>query len=154
MQSTVSLTRALALLLVGLYAGGVLFVVLAPSTGRLPGSAYVRHWQALNTDYARVMPPLLLTSVLALTVTAVLSWHRDWWTFTLGVGALVLVVLTIVLTVAEMEPLNRIADSWDPEHLPPNWPQVRQRWAHLHLVRTGLAVTAFACLIVAQVRDR
>ena len=154
MHSTLTVTRSIALLLVGLYAGGLLFVVLAPSAGRLPGPAYVRHWQALNTDYGRVMPPLLLTSVLALIIATTLSWHRDRLVFVLSAGALVLVVLTIVLTVAAMDPLNRLADSWDPDHLPHPWTEVRHRWAALHLVRTLLAVVAFACLTLTQVIDR
>lgn len=149
-HSILTVTRALALL----YAGGVLFVVLAPSTGQLPGPAYVRQWQALNTDYGRVMPPLLLTSVLALVATTVLSWHHGRFVLVLGASALVLVVLTVVLTVVAMEPLNRIADSWDPDRLPVTWQQVRQSWASLHLVRTVLAVAAFACLTISQAVDR
>lgn len=154
MHLPLDIARSIALLLVGLYAGGVLFVVLAPSAGRLPGPAYVRQWQALNTDYGRVMPALLLTSVLALIVTSVLSWHHGRLVFGLAAGALVLVVLTIVLTVVVMEPLNRIADSWNPDSLPSSWQQIRQRWAGMHLIRTVLGVTAFACLTISQAIDR
>lgn len=153
-QTPLNVARSVALLLVGLYVGGVLFVVLAPSAGRLPGPAYVRQWQALNTDYGRVMPPLLLTGVLALIATAALSWHHGRLVFGLGTGALVLVGLTIVVTVVGIEPLNRIADSWNPDQLPITWQQVRQRWAGLHLVRTILGVTAFACLTISQAVDR
>jgi len=151
---TLAVTRSIALLLIGLYAGGVVFVVLAPSAGRLPGPSYVRQWQALNTDYGRVMPPLLLTSVLALVVTTVLTWHHGRSVLLLGAGALLLVVFTIVITVVAMEPLNRIADSWDPDGLPTGWQQVRERWSSLHLVRTVSAVLAFACLTVSQAIDR
>lgn len=48
LHTALEFARSIALLSVGRYAGGVLFVVLAPSTGRLPGAAYVRQWQALN----------------------------------------------------------------------------------------------------------
>jgi hypothetical protein len=153
-HSILTVTRSIALLLVGLYAGGLLFVVLAPSVGRLPGPAYVRHWQALNNDYGSVMPPLLLTSALMMTITAALSWHRGRAVFVLSVVALVLVVLTIVLTVTAMEPLNRLADSWDPDGLPQTWPEIRERWAALHLGRTFLAVVAFACITLTQAIDR
>lgn len=150
MSSPLDAVRSLAQFLVGLYAGGVLFVVLAPSASRLPGPAYVRQWQALNTDYGRVMPPLLLTSVLALVSATVLSWSQGGLMFGLCAGALVLVVLTIAVTVVMMEPLNRIADSWNPDILPITWQQVRQRWAGLHRIRTILGVAAFACLTISQ----
>ncbi|MEO6956427.1 MAG: DUF1772 domain-containing protein [Antricoccus sp.] len=154
MHTPLEFARSIALLSVGLYAGGVLFVVLAPSTGRLPGPAYVRQWQALNTDYGRAMPPLLLTCVLALIATTALSWHHGPLVLGLGICALVLVVLIMALTVVVMEPLNRTADSWNPDQLPITWQQVRQRWAGLHLVRTILGVSAFACLVLAQAVDR
>lgn len=143
-----------ALLLVGLYAGGVSFVVIAPSVGRLPGPAYVRYWQALNIDYGRAMPPLLLTAIAALLVTAVLSWRRGWLVFGFGSAALILVILTVALTLAGMEPLNQAVDTWDPDRLPADWQEVRQQWSSLHVVRTALALAAFACLIVAQTADR
>lgn len=154
MHVTLTVTRSVALLLVGLYAGGLLFVVLAPSASRLPGPTHVRHWQALNADYGRAMPPLLLTSVLAMVITTILSWHRGRPAFLLTAGALVLVVFTIGLTLAAMDPLNRLADSWDPDHLPSTWTQIRNRWAGLHLVRTLLAMAAFACLTLTQIIDR
>ncbi|NUR88072.1 MAG: DUF1772 domain-containing protein [Nonomuraea sp.] len=145
--------RVVASLLVGLYAGGVFFVVLAPSVGRLPGPAYVGYWQALNADYGRAMPPLLLTAVVALAVVTVLSWGRGGLVLHLSVAALVLVIGTVVLTLAGLEPLNRIADAWDPGRLPADWEESRRRWSSLHLVRTVLAVAAFACLVAAQAVD-
>ncbi|MER7361805.1 DUF1772 domain-containing protein [Nonomuraea wenchangensis] len=147
-------SRMLALLLIGLYAGGVVFVVLAPSVARLPGPAYVRYWQALNVDYGRAMPPLLLAGIAALVVAAALSWRRGWFAFGLTAAALILVILTVALTLTGLEPLNRLADAWDPDLLPADWEESRRRWLSLHLVRTALALAAFACLITVQTFDR
>lgn len=149
-----AVSRAVALLLVGLYAGGVFFVVIAPSLGRLPGPASVPYWQALNVDYGRAMPPLLLTTIAVLIVTAVLSRSRGGPVFWLTVAGLVLVVATVVLTLAAMDPLNRLADSWNPDQLPADWEQVRQQWAGWHLTRTIAAVAAFGCVLTAQALDR
>ncbi|MEV4548789.1 DUF1772 domain-containing protein [Nonomuraea wenchangensis] len=147
-------SRMLALLLIGLYAGGVAFVVLAPSVARLPGPAYVRYWQALNVDYGRAMPPLLLAGIAALVVAAALSWRSGWFAFGLTVAALILVILTVALTLTGLEPLNRLADAWDLDLLPVDWEEIRRRWLSLHVVRTALALAAFACLITVQTFDR
>ncbi|WP_326640348.1 DUF1772 domain-containing protein [Nonomuraea fuscirosea] len=154
MSSVLTASRMIALLLVGSYAGGVAFVVLAPSVGRLPGPAYVRYWQALNVDYGRAMPPLLLAGIAASLVVSALSWSRGRLVFGLSVAALVLVILTVALTLAGLEPVNRIVDGWNPDLLPAGWEEIRRRWSSLHLVRTALALTAFVCLIVAQGLDR
>ncbi|MEV4398991.1 DUF1772 domain-containing protein [Nonomuraea sp. NPDC049607] len=147
-------SRMVALLLVGLYAGGVVFVVVAPSMARLPGAAYVRYWQALNVDYGRAMPPLLLTGIAALIVMTALSWRRGWFVLGVSATALIMVVLTVLLTLRTLEPLNRVVDAWDPDNLPADWAESRRRWLNLHLVRTVLALAAFACLIVVQTFDR
>ncbi|MEU4572698.1 anthrone oxygenase family protein [Nonomuraea sp. ATR24] len=154
MSLALTASRTVALSLVGLYAGGVLFVVLAPSVGSLPGPAYVRYWQALNVDYGRAMPPLLLTGIAATLVTSALSWPRGWLTLGLSSAALLLVILTVALTLTGLEPLNRVVDTWNPDKLPADWHEIRQRWLNLHLVRTVLAVAAFACLLTAQAIDR
>ncbi|GII62818.1 hypothetical protein Skr01_29030 [Sphaerisporangium krabiense] len=154
MSLALAASRMVALLLVGLYAGGVVFVVLAPSVARLPGPAYVRYWQALNVDYGRAMPPLLLAGIATLIVVTALSWRRGWFALGVSAAALIMVILTVVLTLTGLEPLNRVADAWNPDLLPADWQETRRRWLNLHLVRTALALAAFACLITVQAFDR
>lgn len=144
------IVRTFAVLLLGLYAGGVFFTVLAPSLTRLPGPAYLPYWQALNTDYGRAMPMLLLTTLVALVLTCLLSFQQGLLIFSLSIAALLLTVGTIVLTVTQVEPLNQRANSWTAEHLPTDWSDVRARWWTLHTMRTMLAVVAFGLLLIAQ----
>ncbi|GIF94912.1 anthrone oxygenase family protein [Catellatospora citrea] len=154
MSLLLMLTRPAATALVGLFAGGTLFLVLAPSLSRLPAAAYVPYWQALNRDYGRAMPPLLLGALVLLLVTSALSYRRGALVLGLGVAATVLVVAVIVLTVTQLEPLNRLADTWTADRQPADWADIRRQWWSLHIVRTVLAVMAFAALLVASSVDR
>lgn len=147
------IARTAAVLLLGLYAGGVFFTVLAPSLNRLPGPAYLPYWQALNTDYGRAMPVLLLTTLALLGLTCLLSFPHGPLVFSLSVAALLLTIATIVLTVTRIEPLNQRANTWTAEHLPSDWGAVRDRWWTLHTVRTILAMGAFAALLLALTID-
>ncbi|MEW2444385.1 DUF1772 domain-containing protein [Micromonospora marina] len=146
--------RTAATALLGLYAGGVFFTVITPSVGRMPPSAYVPYWQALNTDHGRAMPPFLLACLVLLIATAVLSYGRGRPVFILSVIAALLVIATIVLTVSQLEPLNRVADTWSADRPPANWAAERDRWITLHTVRTVAAVLAFASLLIAKAVDR
>lgn len=141
---------AVSLLLVGLYAGGVFFGVIAPSVQRLPGEAYVRYWQAENVDYGRVMPALVLGGLVATFAAAVLSGGQGLAVVVLTVAAAVLMAATIMITLSLLGPLNRAADSWDPACLPCGWEAARTSWATWHPLRTVLAVAAFSCLLLAQ----
>ncbi|MFD3456143.1 anthrone oxygenase family protein [Streptomyces sp. NPDC058691] len=148
------IVRAGAATLLGLYAGGVFFTVIAPSVARLPGPAYVPYWKALNADYGRAMPPFLLTCLALLIATCALSYRQGPLVFCLSLAAAVLVLGTIVLTVTQMEPLNRLVDGWSSDAPPADFTAVRDRWLTLHTVRTVLAVLAFVSLLIAQGSDR
>ena len=91
------------------------------------------------------MPPLLLTCAVLLLATSALSYGRSRW---LTAGVLLLVLATIALTVTQLEPLNRLADTWDADSPPAGWAATRDRWLTLHAVRTVIAVVAFVALLV------
>ncbi|GAA4585895.1 hypothetical protein GCM10023194_30060 [Planotetraspora phitsanulokensis] len=149
-----NVARTGAALLLGLFAGGLVFTVLAPSLRSLPGPAYVRYWQALNVDYGRAMPVLLVTCLALLLTTCVVSYQRGWLVFWLGIAALLLLAATIVLTLTKLDPLNQLANSWNADEPPADWADVRLQWWTLHAVRTAMATLAFLALLVAQVADR
>lgn len=153
MFSVALILRVVSLLLVGLYAGGVFFTVIAPSVNTLPGETYVRYWQAENVDYGRAMPILVLGGLVATVATAILSRGHGVPVALLTILAAVLIATTMVVTLVSMEPLNREADAWDPRGLPESWEAARAQWLQWHLVRSVCAVTAFGCLVVAQAID-
>lgn len=140
--------------LLGLFAGGLVFTVLAPSLLKLPPPAYVRYWQALNTDYGRAMPVLLLTCLALLLLTCATSYQHGQPVFWLTVAATLLLTATIVLTLTTLDPLNRLADSWNPDRPPADWTDIRRHWWTLHMIRTAMAVLAFLALLIANLADR
>ncbi|MBB5783092.1 anthrone oxygenase family protein [Nonomuraea jabiensis] len=91
-----------------------------------------------------------LAGIVAMALVSVLSWRRGWLLFGINSAALILVILTLTA----LEPLNRIADAWNPDQLPADRQESRRRWFNLHLIRTALALAAFACLITTRALDR
>ncbi|GAB2947699.1 hypothetical protein GCM10027280_40540 [Micromonospora polyrhachis] len=153
-RNLLQIVRAGGTLLLGLFTGGMFCFLLAPSLRELPAPAYIRYWQALNTDYPRTMPPLLLTCLALLLVAGVLSYRRGWWVFGLTGGAALLVAATVVLIVAQMEPINHVVNTWSPDAPPLDWTELWDRWWRLHYVRTVLVLVAFAAMLTVQVIDR
>jgi len=153
-RNLLQIVRAGGTLLLGLFAGGMFCLLLAPSLRELPAPAYIRYWQALNADYPRTMPPLLLTALVLLLLAWALSYRRGWWVFGLTGGAALLVAATIVLIVTQLEPINHVADTWSPDAPPGDWTELWDRWWRLHYVRTVLVLVAFAAMLAVQVIDR
>lgn len=142
------LVRSAALLLLGLYAGGIFFVAIAPSVARLPNEAFVQYWQALNRDY-RVLPPFLVATLALLIAAAALSRRRGPVAVTASVISAMLFLASIMVTVTQMAPLNDAADQLAPESLPGDFARTVAQWSSLHLVRTVVGVAAFVSLVVA-----
>lgn len=154
MRRILPVVRMAGTLLLGLFTGGMFCLLLMPSVRDLPATAYVPYWQALNVDYVRAMPPLLLSCLALLLLTCGLSYRRGRWVIGLSGTAALLVVATVVLTLTQLEPINHVADTWSADDPPAGWAELRERWWRLHTVRTVFVLVAFAAMLVAQAIDR
>jgi hypothetical protein len=72
----------------------------------------------------------------------------------LATAGLALMVAVLVITLAVEVPIdNRIAD-WTETTLPPDWMQIRSRWAAFHTLRTFVSLGAVAASVAAALTIR
>ncbi|MFM9444697.1 anthrone oxygenase family protein [Streptomyces acidiscabies] len=62
-------------------------------------------------------------------------------------GALLL--LSVVMSVLLLVPINNRNRTWTPENRPADWKRQLDRWGRWHYVRVGVIVAAFASLVAA-----
>ncbi|MFF1796898.1 anthrone oxygenase family protein, partial [Kitasatospora sp. NPDC058263] len=62
-----------------------------------------------------------------------------------------LLVLSVVMSVALLVPINSRAAHWTPESAPADWREQLGRWDRLHYLRVAVIVTAFLLLVIALV---
>jgi hypothetical protein len=60
-----------------------------------------------------------------------------------------LLVVSIVMSVALLVPINNRSKTWTPETAPADWRQQIGRWDRFHVVRVAIIVTAFTLLTIA-----
>ncbi|USQ88905.1 DUF1772 domain-containing protein [Streptomyces phaeoluteigriseus] len=148
MQDTLAV---ITIVVVGLMVG-VEFAVAAfvePIFNRLPDDARL----AAHSDGARLLGrvmPIWYMSSLALGVAwAALAWGGD------GASPViagdVLLVVSVVMSVLLLVPINSRARTWSPEGAPADWKQQARRWNLYHYVRVGVITLAFALFAVALV---
>lgn len=147
---------AAAVVLMGLLAGCYLdgSLVVAPAGRRLPASTWVRVEQATTAVGSVRYRVLLATVVIAdlADLAALVLGDPTVTAVSLHVGGLVLVVATTVLvTVRRVVPINALVHTWSADDPPPAWHEMRDRWRHLHHVRTVGMVLAFVVQVVALV---
>lgn len=141
-----------AVVVVGLMVG-VEFAVAAfvnPILDRLPNAGGL----AARTDGARVlgrvMPFWYVGSVALAALWMLSSWGQPG--MALVVTAAVLLVTSVLMSIALLVPINSRVARWTSGTAPVDWREQVHQWDRLHHVRVAVIVAAFALLVVAAFR--
>ncbi|MFI6546502.1 anthrone oxygenase family protein [Streptomyces prunicolor] len=94
-----------------------------------------------------VMPFWYIGSLALSAVWAVAAWHHP------GTGLVVtaaaLLIVSVIMSVLLLVPINNRGKTWTPENRPADWKEQMNRWDRFHYVRVAVIITAFALLATA-----
>jgi uncharacterized membrane protein len=146
MTAIAPVTAALAALLNGVAAGIMLSTVvgIVPMMLTQPYQGYVQTVQFLWPRYDPLMPILNASALVLTAFSAVAAGGVPARPVLAVAAALLAIVMTISIT--KNVPVNRFVGGLDPDHQPADWARLdpRPRWRRWNLIRTTLAVVAFA----------
>lgn len=95
-----------------------------------------------------VMPVWYIGSLVLAAVWAVTHWHHD------GAGLVViaaaLLILSVIMSLLLLVPINNRGKTWTPENRPEDWKEQTNRWDRFHYVRVAVIIAAFTLLVVAR----
>jgi uncharacterized membrane protein len=92
-----------------------------------------------------IFPACLLFMLLSLWLYPAKKSAGFYW----GVGALVLMLATLFVTLAVLVPIDNAIKNWTASAVPANWEGIRDRWDRFHAVRTLTSLLGFACFAVS-----
>ncbi|MBW5253607.1 DUF1772 domain-containing protein [Streptomyces sp. P01-B04] len=94
-----------------------------------------------------LMPFWYIGSVVLSVIWAVAGWHHD------GAGLVVtaagLLIVSVVMSILLLVPINNLNKTWTPENRPADWKEQLHRWNRYHYLRVAVIVAAFTLLVVA-----
>ena len=94
-----------------------------------------------------LMPVWYITSVVLAAIWAIAGWHRH------GTGLVVtaaaLLIVSVVMSILLLVPINNRNKTWTPENRPADWKQQLHRWGRYHYVRVAVLIAAFTLLVAA-----
>ncbi|MDG4802529.1 DUF1772 domain-containing protein [Micromonospora sp. WMMD980] len=96
-----------------------------------------------------LMPFWYLGSLALVAVWAVGRWDHPGNGRVIAAGALLIV--SVIISILLLVPINNRSKTWTPENRPADWKQQMNRWDRLHYVRVAVIVAAFALLAAALV---
>ncbi|GHF70968.1 membrane protein [Kitasatospora xanthocidica] len=94
-----------------------------------------------------VMPFWYIGSLALSAVWAVAGWHHDGAGLVVTAGALL--VLSVIMSILLLVPINNRTKTWTPENRPADWKEQLNRWDRYHYVRIAVIITAFTLLVAA-----
>ncbi|WP_055598649.1 DUF1772 domain-containing protein [Streptomyces aureus] len=94
-----------------------------------------------------LMPLWYVGSLVLVAVWAVAGWHHH------GAGLVVtaagLLILSVVMSILLLVPINNRNKTWTPENRPADWKKQLRRWNRYHYIRVAVIIAAFTLLVAA-----
>lgn len=139
----------LALTSTGLLVGVELSVavVVNPVLRALPIGAMIAGRSHGARMLGRAMPPWYIGSTVLVSGVALTAWGSP--SAVLCLVAVGLLLVTVVLSVAVLVPINNRSATWTADSYPSDWRSLQQRWDRLHAVRVGVLVAALVLVAAA-----
>jgi uncharacterized membrane protein len=94
-----------------------------------------------------VMPVWYIGSLVLVAAWAVAGWHHQGHGLVVTAGALL--VVSVLMSVLLLVPINNRGKTWTPDNRPADWKEQMQRWDRFHYVRVAVIIAAFALLAAA-----
>ncbi|TGN76729.1 DUF1772 domain-containing protein [Streptomyces bauhiniae] len=121
--------------------------VINPILGGLPGDNGLRGRIHGARMLGAVMPFWYIGSLVLAAVWAVAEWGHQ------GAGLVViaagLLMLSVLMSILLLVPINNQTKEWTTDSLPEDWKEQAARWDRYHYVRVGILIGAFALLAAA-----
>jgi uncharacterized membrane protein len=149
-----TLVLAVAALTVAGIMVGVEFsvaVFVNPIFDRLPGNGGLAGRTDGGRVLGRVMPVWYMASLALAVALAVI--HRDDPGMSALIGGAALLVLSIVMSLAVLVPINNRAKTWTPEQAPDNYREQQTRWDRYHYARVAVIITAFLLVAIGVIQS-
>ncbi|MEU9031669.1 DUF1772 domain-containing protein [Streptomyces sp. NPDC048383] len=94
-----------------------------------------------------VMPVWYIGSLVLAAIWAVAGWDRPGAGLVVTAGALLIV--SVVMSILLLVPINNRTKKWTPENRPADWKEQMNRWDRWHYVRVAVIIVAFTLLVTA-----
>lgn len=121
--------------------------VINPILNGLPDDSVLRGRAHGGRMLGAVMPFWYVGSLVLVGIWAFAGRHRH------GTGLVVtaaaLLILSVVMSILLLVPINNQGKEWTVDNRPADWKQQMNRWDRFHYARVAVIIAAFALLVAA-----
>ena len=121
--------------------------VINPIFNALPGDSGQLGRAHGGRMLGAVMPFWYIGSLVLSAVWAIAGWHHHGAGLVVIAGALL--IISVIMSLLLLVPINNRSKTWTPENRPEDWKEQANRWDRFHYVRVAVLIAAFALLAAA-----
>ena len=140
-----------SIILAALLAGTMFGIWMGYDPIDLSSSSYIEQQQNMIRHLNVLMPLLGLATLIVTVMAAFLQKESKVIFISLLIASLFLIISGLITRFGN-QPINDIVITWSKESPPSNWIQLRDKWWSLHIIRTGMALSALCIIIGASIR--
>ncbi|WP_285563975.1 DUF1772 domain-containing protein [Streptomyces sp. RTGN2] len=96
-----------------------------------------------------VMPFWYIGSLVLVAIWAIARWHHEGTGLVVSAG--VLLIVSVIMSILLLVPINNRSKAWTPDNRPADWKEQMNRWDRYHYVRVAVLIAAFTLLVAGLV---
>lgn len=130
----------LAVLVMGVFWGT--WFTLTRSIHDFSAAEFIHIGKTIIANVAIPMRILMPATLLLMLITVLLSRQINKYSFYLYGISFLLMVITLIITVAVEVPIDNQIKTWTDTSVPGNWESIRQKWDMFHTLRTFTSIAS------------
>jgi len=130
----------LSTLVMGVFWGG--WFTLTRTLHDFSAAEFIHIGKTIISNVAIPMSIIMPATLLCMLFAIVLCRRVNKDSFYLYCGALLLMVITLIITVGIEVPIDNKIKTWTSTTVPSDWKQLRQRWNQFHTTRTFTSIAS------------
>lgn len=130
----------LAVLVMGVFWGT--WFTLTRSIHDFSAAEFIHIGKTIIANVAIPMRILMPSTLLLMLITVLLSRQINKYSFYLYGISFLLMVITLIITVAVEVPIDNQIKTWTDTSVPGNWESIRQKWDMFHTLRTFTSIAS------------
>jgi uncharacterized membrane protein len=141
----------LLMLITGVFWGT--WFTLTRSLDTFQGTEFIHIGKVIISNVAWPMRILMPAGILLMLISAWMYPDKKSGGFYLMLTSCVLIIVTLLITLLILVPIDNQVKTWTVATLPQNFEAIRYRWETFHAVRTFTSLGSFGCFAWAVVKN-
>ena len=140
MKAIEFITLILASLVMGVFWGT--WFTLTRSLNDFSAAEFIHIGKTIINNVAIPMRIIMPATLLFMLIAVLQSWRLKRYAFPFYILSFLLMVITLIITVAVEVPIDNQIKTWTATTIPANWESLRERWDVFHTIRTFTAIAS------------